>query len=274
MIGSVLAAGALLALSACGSPTSATEELTAAGASAQFAVPAAEVPAADSAAAPAAVKPPPSVPSPGRGGLEAVDGGEAADSPAVPAAQRPAPGAPLTDRFLRPADLGSGWLMQKPDDEAADVARHQYCGPAFVSDQHRLERVARNYAREDGLRVQQEINRYRTDSEAERAVAEFAAAFEGCREYEPQPGVRVELAPWDPPALAQSRVGATMIVTPAAHPPVHATLAVYRTGPLLMVVSVVAERPEPSMSRHQSIAPTAVRRADLQVSGPTEQETR
>jgi hypothetical protein len=160
--------------------------------------------------------------------------------------------------------------MQKPDDAAADATQHEYCSGPFASDAARRQRIARNFARDDGLRVQQELNRYATAADAGRALQEFLDAFARCASYEPQPGLRIELAPWTAPPVTADRAGAHMTLHPTAQPTIHATLAAYRAGAVLMVLSIVAEQPEPTVTWHNQVAPTAVRRARL----AAEQETR
>lgn len=178
---------------------------------------------------------------------------------------------PLTQLVLTRADLGDGWLMERPDDTAADRVQHEFCNGPFVTDAERTARLERNFAQEDGTRVQQELDRYASAAAAERAFAEFVAAFESCAEYESSPGLRIVMTPWAAPREAEQRAGVEMTLTPAAGPPVQAALAVYQAQDLLMVLSVLSDERELPAPFHVRLAPAAARRAHL---SPSAQEDR
>lgn len=171
--------------------------------------------------------------------------------------------APLIQLVLTRADLGDGWLMERPDDTEADRVEHEFCNGPFVTDAERTARLERNFAQEDGTRVQQEIDRYTSAAAAERAFAEFVAAFQSCADYEPSPGLRIAMTPWAAPREAEQRAGVEMTLTPAAGPPVHAALAVYQAQDVLMVLSVLSDERKLPAPLHVRLAPAAARRAHL-----------
>ncbi len=180
----------------------------------------------------------------------------------------------LAAAMLRGADLPEHGRWAEAGPAAAPPmreARHEYCHGPFASDDHRTARLTGDFARDDGLRVQLEYTDYADADAAAAAMVEFAETFRTCREYRNGDGASEVVIRMSPSTLAPrmaDEVTAARLEFVTATGTVPAATAVYRQGPRLHVISIIAEQEPQVAAELPGLCRLAGRRAALSTDQP------